>query len=102
MSIQIFYRVATALAAGLLICGLFAGCAPDCRGACRHMLVDCGVERADYTVEDCTAQCQQYIAHYDDDRQRSESRSAVGCVKNADCAELREGTPCYDEEVYVW
>ena len=90
------------MTAGLLLCVLLSGCSPDCRGACRHMLVECGVERADYTVEDCTVQCQQYLAHYDDDRQRSESRSAVACVKNAECSELRGGTPCYDEEVYVW
>ena len=102
MSFLSLSRLLSALALGLGLGVLLGGCAPDCRGACRHMLVDCGVERAAYTVEDCTAQCQQYVAHYDDDRQRSESRTAVGCVKSADCAELRQGTPCYDEEVYVW
>ncbi|MBJ93383.1 MAG: hypothetical protein CMP23_02800 [Rickettsiales bacterium] len=87
----------------LLLLGLsLSACSPDCRGACEHMLLECGVERAAYTVEDCTTQCEQYLAHYADDRQRAESRTAVACVKNADCAALREGTPCYDEEVYVW
>ena len=95
-------RLAVLAGAAILLGGLLSACSPDCRGACRHMLEDCGVERPDYTVEDCTAQCEQYLAHYDDDWQRSESRSAVGCVKQADCAELRSGTPCYDEAVYVW
>jgi len=66
------------------------------------MLSDCGVERPDYSVDDCVAQCEVYLDHYDDDWQRSESRSAVACVKSADCAELRAGTPCYDEATYVW
>ena len=90
------------VAAALLLGILASACSPDCRGACEHMLQDCGVERVDYTVEDCTQQCEQYLLHYDDDVQRAESRSAVSCVKNADCSELRSGTPCYDEAVYVW
>jgi hypothetical protein len=93
------------LFASLLIVGVLAlsGCASDeCRRACRHMLDDCGVERAGYNVEDCTVQCERYVDHYEDDWQAKEARQSVTCVANARCDDLRTGTPCYDEAVYVW
>lgn len=79
-----------------------AGCAPSCRDACRHMLEDCGIERADWGLEDCTVGCERYLAHYEDDWQKTESRDAVRCIRNSSCDELQGGTPCYDEAVYVW
>ena len=93
---------AAALAAAVLCLALLAGYDPSCRDACSHMLEDCGVDRADYGVEDCRKQCERYLEHYSDDWQRSESRQAVRCVTAAPCEELRNGTPCYDEAVYVW
>jgi hypothetical protein len=91
-------RLLTVAAALLLL----AGCEPDCRQACNHLLEDCGVDRADYGVEDCAAQCSAFLDHYADDWQRAESRQAVRCVRNASCASLQAGTACYDEAVYVW
>jgi hypothetical protein len=86
----------------ILLVGL-AGCTSDeCRRACRHMLDDCGIEKAGYNVEDCTVQCDRYIEHYSDDWQVKEARRSVTCVADAPCEELRAGTPCYDEAVYVW
>ena len=70
--------------------------------ACRHMIDDCGLERPDYSVEDCSSGCQGYLAHYDDEVQAADSRRSVRCVINASCADLREGMPCFDEAVYVW
>jgi len=85
-----------------LLVGL-AGCTSDeCRRACRHMLDDCGIEKAGYNVEDCTVQCERYVEHYSDDWQAKEARSSVTCVADAACDDLRTGTPCYDEAVYVW
>jgi len=81
---------------------LLSGCEPDCRASCRHLIEDCGVERADWGVEDCSSQCIAYLDHYEDDWQKTESRQAVRCVTNASCDELRTGTPCYDDAVYVW
>lgn len=89
----------------LLVCLLvgLAGCTDDeCRRACRHMLDDCGVEKVGYNVEDCAVQCARYIEHYSDDWQAREARRSVTCVADASCDELRAGTPCYDEAVYVW
>jgi hypothetical protein len=86
----------------LLALLLLSGCDPDCRQSCRHLLNECGVDRASYGVEDCTAQCQAFLTHYEDDWQRPNSRQAVRCVNDASCEELRTGTPCYDEAVYVW
>jgi hypothetical protein len=79
-----------------------AGCGPDCRAACRHVLLDCGIERPDYDVDDCEEQCSSYVDHYEDDWQKEQSRASVRCVRNASCDELRSGTPCYDAAVYVW
>ena len=50
-------RVVGRAAAALLALALLAGCDTDCRLACRHMMDDCGIERPDTTIEDCTAQC---------------------------------------------
>ncbi len=87
-------------AAGLLL--LTSGCGPDCRGACQHLVDDCGVLRSGSTTEECIAQCQAYLEHYDDDWQREESRNSVDCVASASCEELQNDSPCYDEAVYVW
>ncbi|MEE2828885.1 MAG: hypothetical protein VX498_06835 [Myxococcota bacterium] len=82
---------------------LLAGCTGDeCSAACRHLINDCGVERANYGVEDCSAGCEQFIDHYRDEWQASESRKAVRCVRDASCDELQDGMPCFDEAVYVW
>jgi len=86
----------------LAVVALLSGCEPDCRQACNHLLEDCGVDRADYGVENCTSQCSAFLDHYADDWQRAESRKAVRCVNNASCEELQAGTACYDEAVYVW
>ncbi len=66
------------------------------------MLEDCGVERTDWGIEDCTVGCERYLDHYEDDWQKEESRAAVRCVRNASCDELKGGISCYDEAVYVW
>ena len=80
----------------------FAGCAPDCRASCRHMLEECGVDRPGLDVDDCTRMCTGFLTHYEDDWQVAESKAAVRCVQRASCEELRTGTPCYDAAVYVW
>jgi len=81
---------------------LLSGCDPDCRQACSHMVDDCGVDRPGYGADDCTVQCERFLAHYDDEWQRDQSRAAVRCVRMASCTELASGMPCYDEAVYVW
>ena len=87
----------------LLAAVALAGCSSDeCTMACRHLIGDCGIERPNYSVEDCSAGCNKFIEHYDDEWQEKESRQAVRCVARASCTELREGMPCFDEAVYVW
>jgi hypothetical protein len=88
-----------ALAAAVL---WMTGCAPDCRKACRHLLEDCGVERTDWGLDDCTAGCNAYLTHYEDDWQKEQSWQGVRCVARASCDDLRSGTPCYDEATYIW
>lgn len=95
-------RRAACCAAVILLVALGAGCGPDCRAACRHMLEECGVERPSMDVDDCTRQCSRFLDHYEDDWQASQSKASVRCVNRASCEELRTGTPCYDETVYVW
>lgn len=85
----------------LLTLGL-AGCDSDCRQACQHVLDDCGVDRADYGVDDCTAQCQAFVAHYDGEWQEEHARDSVACTRNAACDDLRAGAACYDEAIYIW
>ncbi len=53
-------------------------------------------------VDDCTRQCTRFLEHYEDDWQAPQSRASVRCVNQASCEDLRTGTPCYDETVYVW
>lgn len=88
----------------VVLCALLLpGCSSDeCTAACRHLISDCGIEKANYGVEDCSVGCEGFLAHYEDEWQRAESRQAVRCVMNASCDELRGGTPCFDEAVYVW
>jgi len=95
-------RAAAAGAAVLSACLLLAGCEPSCRDACRHVLEGCGVERPQYSVEDCRLQCEAFLQHYEDDWQKADSRAAVRCVAAAPCEDLRSGTPCYDAAVFVW
>lgn len=95
-------RAAAVLVATLLLLVLGTGCGPDCRASCRHMLEECGVERPGMDVDDCTRQCNRFLDHYEDDWQAPQSRASVRCVNQASCEELRTGTPCYDETVYVW
>ncbi len=86
-----------------LVVALLAGCSGDeCTAACRHLISDCGIERPDYSIEDCSTGCDKFIEHYSDEWQASESRQAVRCVMNASCDALRGGTPCFEEAVYVW
>lgn len=66
------------------------------------MLDDCGVERPGYNVEDCTAQCDAFVEHFEDEWQEQRARGSVRCVSEARCDDLRIGTPCYDEALYVW
>lgn len=74
----------------------------ECTAACRHLISDCGIERPNYSIEDCSSGCDKFIEHYSDEWQAAESRQAVRCVRNASCDDLREGIPCFDEAVYVW
>ena len=99
MSVLPLVARAAALSAVLL---LLSGCEPDCRNACRHLLDDCGVERTDWGIEDCTSGCQAYLDHYEDDWPKEQSRAGVRCVANSSCDELRGGVACYDEATYVW
>lgn len=87
---------------GALLLVALSGCDPNCRDACRHLIDDCGVERSGWGVEDCVSHCQTFLDHYQDEWQRGASRQSVVCVRDAACAELRAGTPCYDPAVYVW
>lgn len=86
----------------LLITLSLAGCDTQCRQACQHLLDDCGVDRADYGVDDCSSQCQAFVAHYEDQWQEQQARDAVLCTRDAECADLRAGAACYDEAVYIW
>lgn len=88
--------------AGALALLLGVGCEADCRAACKHMLDACGVERPGLSVDDCSAQCQDFLAHYDGRWQESHAKDAVRCVENAECSALRTSTPCYDPAIYIW
>lgn len=97
------------LVAALAVLGLgslgLTGCSGSCRDACEHMLDDCGVQRAQYGVEDCVLQCEQFLAHYDKEWQEQQSKDAVRCVRNASCEDLRSPgaeSPCYDRDVFIW
>ena len=82
---------------------LAAGCDSGCRDACRHMLTECGVERAEYGIEDCEAQCELYLAHYDEEWQEKKAKTSVRCIAGATCEDLRKAeSTCYDEAVFVW
>ncbi|HCP46089.1 MAG TPA: hypothetical protein DIU15_08615 [Deltaproteobacteria bacterium] len=94
-------EVVVALAAAALLL-VVVGCEPDCRQACSHVVDDCGIDRPNYGQEDCTIQCERFLAHYDDEWQRDKARQSVRCVRTATCEELASGMPCYDEAVYVW
>jgi hypothetical protein len=89
------------VALGLAILAL-SGCDSQCRQACRHMIEDCGVDKADYGVDDCASQCGAFLTHYEDQWQETQAWEAVSCVQNAACEDLRTGTPCYSEAVYIW
>lgn len=95
-------RAALSAAFGALLLLGATGCEADCRAACRHMLEGCGVERPGLSVDDCSAQCEDFLVHYEDRWQEPNAKDAVRCVERADCAALREGTPCYDPAVYIW
>ncbi len=86
----------------LLLALSLAGCDTECRQACEHVLDDCGIDRADYGVDDCTAQCQAFLSHYEDEWQEEQAKDAVQCTRNAACADLQAGAACYDEAVYIW
>jgi len=90
------------LAAVAALVVMTAGCEPDCRNACRHLLEDCGIERTDWGIDNCASGCADYLTHYEDDWQKEQSRQGVRCVANAACEDLRSGTPCYDEATYIW
>ncbi len=90
------------LVAGALLALALSGCDTQCRQACRHMLEDCGVDKADYGVDDCASQCQAYLTHYEGAWQETQAWESVTCVQDAACEDLRTGTPCYSEAVYIW
>jgi hypothetical protein len=93
---------AIALSAALGALVLLGACDSSCRNACSHVLEDCGVERPGYGLEDCVSACKTFLDHYDDEWQRDASKEAVRCTRSASCEDLRQGTPCYDEAIYIW
>lgn len=81
---------------------LMAGCDSACRQSCRHVQEDCGVETTGVSADDCVTHCEDFLSHYEGRWQEDQAKAAVDCIDGADCADVRAGSACYDEAVWVW